>query len=120
MSNAAPEKPTRIPIIRVANNRSFKKMALNTSTIIGVLTISTDALMGDVSDKPHIKVTMLKPTPQKAARAITGNSLNGIFSLTPANKEINQNMAQVTTTLYHVSPKGPINSGVTSFAAVKL
>ena len=120
INKAAPEKPTRIPIIRVAKRRSFKNMALNTNTIIGVLTINTEAFIGEVRDNPHIKVTILKPTPQNAARAIRGNSLKGTFSLGPANKDMIQKMAQVTTTLYQVNPKGPIYKGVTSFAAVKL
>ena len=120
INNAAPENPTKIPTIRVANNLSFKNIALSTRTMIGVLTIKTDALIGEVSDSPHMKVTILKPTPQNAASAINGNSLKGTFSLGPAKMEISQKMAQVTITLYHVKPKGPINSGVTSFAAVKL
>ena len=120
INNAAPENPIKIPTIRVANNFSFKNIALKTRTIIGVLTINTEALIGDVRESPHINVTILKPTPQKAASAIDGNSLKGTFSLGPAKIDITQKIAQVITTLYQVNPKGPIYFGVTSFAAVKL
>lgn len=104
INNAAPEKPMMIPKILLAYNRSFKKIALRTKTMIGVVTISTDALIGAVRDSPFMNVTILKPTPQKAARAINGNSLKGTRSLGLTIVPIIQNIAAVTSTLYQLNP----------------
>ena len=120
INNAAPAKPMIMPTIFLGNKGSFKKSALKMATIMGVVTISTEALIGVVSDRPHIKVIMLNPTPQKAARAISGISLRVTFLFALVKKEMIQKMAPVKITRYHVSPNGPICCGVTSLAAEKL
>ncbi|MNE33104.1 hypothetical protein D3C80_1267510 [compost metagenome] len=61
--------------------RSFIISAESTSTIIGVETIITAALIGEVRLSPLKNVSILKATPKKAAAMIRGKSPKSIFSL---------------------------------------
>jgi hypothetical protein len=58
--------------------RSFMIIAEST-TIMGVVTIMTDAEIGEVR-LIHKKVSILKATPKKAAAIIRGKSFMAIFS----------------------------------------
>jgi hypothetical protein len=77
--------------------RSFIIIAERSSTIIGVVTMITDADMGEVRLNPLKKVSMLKATPKKAAAIIRGKSLKAIFSFGMNNQESqNNSIAPVT------------------------
>ena len=73
---AVPIRPSRIPKTILFCMRSFIINAESVKTIMGVETIITAALMGEVRLNPLKKVSMLKATPKKAAAIIRGKSLS--------------------------------------------
>jgi hypothetical protein len=83
--------------------RSFKIIAERIKTIMGVVTIKTDAEIGEVKLKPLKKVSILKATPKKAAAMIRGKSLLSIFSL-GRKSQISQNKITELPTRKTIKP----------------
>ena len=83
--------------------RSFMISAESTKTIIGVVTIITAALIGEVKLKPLKNVNIFKATPNKAAAMIRGKSANAIFSL-GRKSQINQNKIPEPPTRNKINP----------------
>jgi hypothetical protein len=73
------------------------------NTIIGVVTIITDADMGEVRLNPLKKVSILKATPKNAAAIILGKSLKAIFSF-GINSQESQNKSIAPLTLSKIKP----------------
>ncbi len=65
-----PIKPIKTPKIRCLPILFLIKILEKISTIIGDVTIITDALIGVVILKPLKKVNMFKPIPKKEAKSI--------------------------------------------------
>ena len=68
--NVVPINPRTSPIIIRFRIRSFKIIAESTNTIIGVDTIITAALIGEVRLSPLKKQSIFKAIPKKAAAII--------------------------------------------------
>ena len=73
---AVPINPSIIPKTIRFCMRSFIINAESVNTIIGVETIITAALMGEVRLNPLKNVSILKATPKKAAAIILGKSVS--------------------------------------------
>lgn len=90
MRKAVPINPRIIPKTIRFCMRSFMINAESVKTIIGVETMITAALMGEVRLNPLKKVSILNATPKKAAAIIRGKSFSAIFSF-GVNNQTSQN-----------------------------
>jgi hypothetical protein len=105
IKNAVPTSPKMIPNTLRLSMRSLRIRAESIKTIMGVVTIKTEAEMGEVKLNPLKKVSMLNATPKKAAAIIRGKSARSIFSLGKKN-QINQNSTTDPPTRKTMKPKG--------------
>ncbi len=94
-------------------------IADKTNTIIGVVTIITEAIIGEVRLRPSKKVSIFRATPKNAEAIILGKSLSAIFSVFK-NKATSQNKIAEPPTRKTINEKGLTNSGITSLAIVKV
>ena len=117
--NAVPINPRIIPKTIRFCMRSFIIMAESVNTIIGVETIITAALMGEVRLNPLKKVSILNATPKKAAPIIRGKSLRAIFSF-GIKSQISQNNSTEPPTRNRIKPYASMYKGMTSLAMVNV
>ena len=119
MSSKVPANPNIIPKAFHFRIFSFMIIAESTSTIMGVVTIITEAIIGEVRLNPSKKVSILKATPKKAEAIILGKSFKAIFSVFKKSAT-SQNSNAEPPTRKTINPKGLTNSGITSLAMVKV
>ncbi len=72
---------------------------------MGVVTIKTEADIGEVRLNPLKKVSILKATPKKAAAMIRGKSERSIFSF-GINNQMSQNKITEPPTRKTIKPNG--------------
>ncbi|MCY1228573.1 hypothetical protein D9M72_408970 [compost metagenome] len=119
ISKTVPANPNTIPKAFHLRIFSFMMMADNTKTIIGVVTMITEAIIGEVRLNPSKNVSILRATPKKAEAIILGKSFNAIFSAL-IKSATSQNKRAEPPTLKTINPKGFTNSGITSLAIVNV
>lgn len=103
IKDPVPTRPNKIPVTILVRMRSFMIIADKIKTIIGVVTIITDADMGEVRLNPLKKVSILNATPKKAAAIIRGKSFKSIFCF-GIKSQINQKSNVEPLTRSNIKP----------------